>query len=31
MTISSESIAGTGGYSTQVVHVPVPVAIFPRA
>jgi hypothetical protein len=31
MTISSESVAGTGGYSTQVVHLPVPVAIFPRA
>lgn len=31
MTISSESVAGTGGYSTHVVHLPVPVAIFPRA
>ena len=31
MTISSENAAGSGGFSTQVVHVPVPVAIFPRA
>jgi len=30
MTISSETTAGTGTYGTQVVHVPVPVAIFPR-
>jgi hypothetical protein len=30
MTISSESIAGSGAYTTQIVHVPVPVAIFPR-
>jgi len=31
MTIATESAAGSGGYTTQVVHVPVPVAIFPRA
>jgi hypothetical protein len=29
MTISAETVAGGGSYSTQVVHVPVPVAIFP--
>ncbi|QYF74801.1 hypothetical protein [Cryobacterium sp. PAMC25264] len=31
MTISAESSAGAGGYTKQIVHVPVPVAIFPRA
>ena len=30
MTISSESTAGGGQYTTQVVHIPVPVAIFPQ-
>jgi hypothetical protein len=29
MTISSEAAAGGGVYTTQVVHIPVPVAIFP--
>ncbi|WEO79117.1 hypothetical protein BJQ94_08835 [Cryobacterium sp. SO2] len=29
MTISTESVAGGGQYTTQIVHVPVPVAIFP--
>ncbi|MGY4856750.1 hypothetical protein [Cryobacterium sp. AP23] len=31
MTISSEAAAGGGVYTTQVVHIPVPVAIFPTA
>jgi len=30
MTVSVEGAAGGGQYTTQVVHVPVPVAIFPR-
>jgi hypothetical protein len=29
LTISTENTAGGGQYSTQVVHIPVPVAIFP--
>jgi hypothetical protein len=31
MTVSTEAVAGGGAFSTQVVHVPVPVAIFPTA